>query len=920
MIGMFRRPVVGRDQDLATVEAFLGGIEAGFGLLSIEGEAGIGKTTVWETAIDRTQALSLTARPRETESALSFAGLNDLLEGAGDSFWSALPYSQRAALEAALLRAPAESPLEAGAVAIAFLSVTRRLADNGPVVIGVDDYQWLDRPTARVLEFTLRRLTDEPVRGVVTSRTPAPTTWERILGQDRVTKLVLQPLSPTALYQVVYQRLGVTFGRPTLHRLHETSRGNPFFALELARELLEHREDEYRGRPLPLPEQLNDLLQRRLGRQPARTRRLLLATAAMSSPQIDDLLTVTEAETAVEVMIELEKAEQAGIIEIKEGTVRFSHPMLASAAYAAASSAERRWVHNHLAAVVADPEEASRHLALATLRPNREAAAKLAEAAVRAEARGASDVAALFAEQALGITPPKERFEMFQRALAAGDLNLAAGNQTRARELFDQALAGAARGQERAIALLRKAELASPLRHATALCEQALLETDDPSLQSRIHRTLGAISYALGDVGSAESHAHQAVRLAEGGDDPGALGSALAELAHWTFCGGGGYREDLFLRAVSLDGSARASSPRSHFAKITMDAGHLDKASAQLVRLLEEATAQGDLQAVAAHDLHLAQLEMWRGNFHLAIEHADESLLLHEYSAQPSAPRHVKAMSQAFLGQVGLARQEAEIGVIEAEKSENVLLTLYNMHVLGFVELSLNNPAGAHPYLNRAIELHRPRWSHEFGDAHFVPDQVETLVLLGDLNGAEDLVVWMEEVGSATARTWTLATGARSRGILLAARGRLEEADQALRDSIEHHEALPMPFELGRTLLVHGRLERRRKQWARAAKSLIEAHGIFTELGSTLWSTKAGAELARVGLRSQAQSSLTPIEKHIATLASQGRNNREIADLLFVSRKTVEANLTHIYRKLGIRSRAQLGGALPQSGRQLPPI
>jgi len=917
-----QRSLVGRDQDVATVETFLSGIPDGFSLLSLEGEAGIGKTALWEKAIADAHARGmsvLTARPSEAESSLSFVGLNDLLSGVADDIWSELPNAQRTALEAALQRAPVGSTVESGAVAIAFLSLAGRLARRGPLLFGVDDYQWLDRPTARVIEFTLRRLTNQPVRAVVTSRSPVSTTWERALGQDRVTRLVLGPLSLSALYHLIYERLGVPLGRPTLLRVHETSRGNPFFALELARELLEHREDEYRGGPLPLPEQLNELLQRRLGRQPFRMLRLLLAIAAMSSPQVNDLLKIGETETPGDPMADLAKAEHAGIVEVREGTVRFTHPMLAAAAYAAATRSERARVHAQLAAVVADPEEASRHLALATRHPDEEAATKLAQAATRARARGATDIAALFAEQALRITPPSNRDETFERALTAGDLALAAGDQARARELFDQALAISAPGGERAIALLRRAELASPLRHATALCQQALIEANDRSLQSRIHRTLGAISYALGDVGAAERHALQAVQLAEEGDDARALGLAVAELAHWTFCGGGGYREDFFTRAVHLDGSSGASSPRSHYAKITMDAGHLEKARVQLVQLLEEATAEGDLQAVASHHLHLAQLEMWMGSFQLAVEHADESLLLHEYSDQPGAPRHVKAMSLACLGQADVALREAEVGLTEAEKSENVLLAIYNLHVLGFIELSLDNPAGAYPHLRRAIELHRPRWNREFGDAHFVPDQVETLIALGDLDQAEDLVVWMEEVGGATARTWTLVTGARSRGILLAALGRNEEADQTLTDAISHHRDLAMPFELARTLLVHGTLQRRHKQRAAAAETLRQARDIFTELGSTLWAAKADAELGRVGVRSQAQSSLTPIELRIASLASQGHNNREIADLLFVSRKTVEANLTHIYRKLGIRSRAQLGTVLSQSGKQPPP-
>jgi DNA-binding CsgD family transcriptional regulator len=484
--------------------------------------------------------------------------------------------------------------------------------------------------------------------------------------------------------------------------------------------------------------------------------------------------------------------------------------------------------------------------------------------------------------------------------------------------LFDRALRFAEDGEQRAVALFHKAQLATPFGEGVALGERALRETVDSSLQSRIHRLLGAISYALGDVAQAEYHAREAVRLAEGGPDAEALGLARAELAHWTFCGGGGFREDLFVRAVSLDASPGAASSRSHYAKISLDAGYLERARNQLDDLLAEATARGDLHGVATHRLHLAQLEMWQGNFHRAIEHAEESLFLHEYSDQPSAPRHVKAMSLACLGRMESAREEAEIGLVEATRSENVLLSMYNQHVLGFIELSMGSPSAAHRHLAKAVELHRPRWNREFGDAHYVPDEVEALLALGEMDQAADLVAWMEEVGAATGRTWVLATSGRSRGLLLAAQGRMPEADLAFQRSLVHHRELAMPFELARTLLAHGTLQRRRKQRAMAAETLRQARDVFASLDSPLWAEKAQSELDRIGIRSQAQLVLTPVEEQIALLASQGHNNREIADLLFISRKTVEANLTHIYRKLGIHSRAQLGTALAQTGKGTP--
>jgi DNA-binding CsgD family transcriptional regulator len=912
--------LVGRDNDLAFIEGFLKDIPEGFTALVIEGDAGIGKTTLWQAALQISGARQyqiLIARPTEAETGLSFAGLVDLLAGLPARAWSELPPLQRLALEAALLRTETESPVESGAISIAFLSVVRTLARLAPVVIAIDDYQWLDRPTARVIEFTIRRLRSEPV-GVALAHRPAVSMrdgFERALGIERIRRLEVKPLSLSGLYHLIHSRLGAALGRPLLLRVHETSGGNPFFALELARALLERADSEYRGRPLPVPERINDLLRQRLGRLPARTQRLLLITAAMSSPRLDDLRRAVEHQPGLKVAEELERAERAGIVEVKGGTIRFTHPLLAAAAYDAATSAEQRRIHRSLAGVVTDPEEQARHMALSSSEPEELVAMTLDEASTRAHSRGATDVAAQFGEQALELTPPEERDQIFRRALNAGTLALSAGDHARARALFGRALAASAPGSQRATALLREAELASPLRDGVALCEQALAEAgEDPSLRSLIHRTLGAVAYSLGNVSEAERNAREAVRLAEVGDDGQALGMALSELGHWTFCGGGGIRRDLFERALTLEGSSGAVSPRSHLAKVTMDSGILAEARSQLKQLLVEAMGEGDLQGAASHQLHLAELEMWAGNWLTAIDHADESLLLHEHTDQPSAPRYVKAMSNACLGHIEKAREEAEAGLAEAEKAENVVLIMQTCHVLGFVELSLGNHRAALIHLGRATELLRTRWNREFGDCRFVPDETESVIALGDLERAEELISWMEEVARATRRPWTLATSARCRGLLLAARGDAEGADRALGQAVRQHENVPMPFELARTLLVKGAWERRRKHRAAARATLQQALAIFLSLGSAVWAENARGELARIGVRSRALSTLTPIEERVARLAAEGHNNREIAGVLFVSRKTVEANLSHIYRKLGIRSRAQLGAALSQTG------
>jgi DNA-binding CsgD family transcriptional regulator len=895
---------VGRDSELTSISAFLDEPRSGLATLLIEGDIGIGKTTLWREAVHAARNGSyrvLVCRPAETEMSIGFAGLVDLLGAVADEAVHELPEPQRRALDTALLRGPAEAPVERGAVAVAVVGALRTLARAAPLAIAIDDVQWLDAPTRRALEFALRRLDGEPIAVIIAQRTGSA--GDLLLDHPATVRLRVFPLSLAATYQVVHARLDVALARPMLVRVHETSGGNPFFALELARALIEQGKPVETAGHLPVPERLGDLLRERVDRLPGRTRNVLLLAAVMGASTVEDLRRAAGSNADEDI----ELAEKAGILDSRDGTVRFSHPLLAAAVYDRTAGAERRRIHHDLARMLTDPEERARHLALAASGPDEEVASALDQAAQTAAQRGATDVAARLAERALELTPAPERGKAFRRALTAGGHALAAGDRPRARSLFERAVADAPDGPDRAEALLWLAEVSDPLGHGLALCDRALQDAGkDASLSSRIHRTRGAIAYFLGDVPTAERHARLGVELAERSDDAKALGMAVAELGHWTFCGGGGVRRDLFERAIALDGSAGALSPRSHLAKVLMDNDAPDEARELLLRLLDEAMVYGDLDAASTHLIHLAELEAWSADWAAAIRYAEESLQLRQHTEHPSAPLYVKAMAHACLGLVDEARREADAGRAEAERAEDVVFRMQNLHVLGFIELSVGNLEAAHTHLGEATDLLRPRWNREFGDCHVVPDEIEALAGLGDLVRAEDLTAWMEEVGGRTDRAWTLATAGRSRALVRAARHDLDGAEAALEQALHAHQRLPMPFELGRTLLIQGVVRRRMKRRAAAREALEESLGVFERLGASLWAEKARAEIARIGVRTEAQTGLTPIEERIAALVAEGRTNRQIADALFLSTKTVEGNLSRLYRKIGVRSRAEL--------------
>ena len=895
---------VGRDSELASIGAFLEQAGGGLTALLIEGEVGIGKSWLWRESVRAAEEHGyrvLACQPTESEAGIGFAGLIDLLGSWVDDDPTDLPEPQRRALNAALMRSSTDATVGQGAVAVALFSVLRKLARGAPTMVAIDDPQWLDVPTRQALGFALRRLEAEPIAVIITRRTNWRT--DALLEHLPVTRLAVPPLSLGATYQLVHARLGVTLARPALVRVHETSGGNPFFSLELARAWIDRGGVAADVGHLPVPERLGDLLRRRLEDLPERTRRVLLLTAAMAAPSVQEL----QQAMGRPVEHDVARAETAGVIDSSDGTVKFTHPLMAATVYDAATATERRMVHRELADLVQDPEERARHLALTSPEPNEALAAALDDASARVARRGATDLAATFAQRALEFTPQGEHNATFRRATAAGVHALAAGDRSRARTLFERAVADAPPGPGRAEALRWLAELSTPLGHGLALCDRALLDAStDAAVASRIHRTRAAIAYFLGDVPAAEHHAGLGVELAKRSGDDQALGMAIAELAHWTYCGGGGVRRDLFERAIALDGSAGASSPRSHMAKVVMDNDGHDEAREILTLLLDETMETGDLYAASTHLFHLAELDVWAGDWLGAIKHAEESLQLRQHLDQSGAPLYVEAMARACLGDVDEARSLAEAGLVEARRAEDVVFRMQNLHVLGFVELSLGNHEAAQALLGEATDLMRPRWNREFGDCHMVPDEIEALVALADLARAEDLVAWMDAVAQATQRAWTVATGARSRALVQAARNDLDGADASLDRALAAHERLPMPLELGRTLLTRGIVQRRMKRRAVARETLERALALFEGCGATLWAGRARSEIARLGVRSEAQVDLTPVERRIAALVAQGCTNGEIAATLSLSRKTVEANLSRSYRKLGVRSRAEL--------------
>jgi DNA-binding CsgD family transcriptional regulator len=925
---VMERGQFGRETELARVSKVLDGIPSGPVALILGGEAGIGKSTLWLESLSQARARSyrvLSCRPDESEAKFSYAALGDLLEGVVEESLERLPSPQRSALEVALLRADATGlPPDQRAISTAFHGALLALASGGPLVVAIDDTSWLDAPSARVLEFALRRLNDAPIGLVMTVRAldlhPLPLGLERALSDDRIERVMVGPMTLQATRNLLSSELSARFSRPLLLRIYEASAGNPFLALELGRALVRRGIEQVPEANLPVPSNLSDLVTDRLSELPGPVRQVLLVISAASQPTVS---LVAEAMGGPTAEGDIEDAFKAGIIEGSGGRVRSTHPLLAAVAYSESSAEARRDVHRRLAAVVVDQEERARHLALAAEGPDEGVAVELEEAARKAAGRGAPDAAAQLSELARELTPSEHAEARIHRTVHAGQYAFEAADMGRATTLLEEAVAAAPIGWLRAEALLFLARIHYHSRDALSarsLAEEALAEAShDPALRTLIEIELAAAAEAVGDHDGARVHAHAAVDLAEDQGDETSLAEGLALVAFYDFLAGKGTQRSVMNRAVELEGTGGdfrpLRSPTFREACVSLWTDDLDAARSTLTDIEKRCRDGGDEGSLAVILFMLALLECWAGAWSEAGVYADESGSITVWTAQQpyrALALSAKALIEAHRGQEQAARTAAEEGLELARKSGLKQAGQFNLSALGFLELSLGNAEAADRLLRPLAEGVLGAGIGEPGMLRFLPDEIEVLIALGEAEKARSLLQPFLARAEALGRSWALAAAERGRGLLYASQGRFPEALAAFDRALEHHAALAEPFELGRTLLVQGQALRRTKKWRLARDSLGRSLEVFEQLGAALWADKARAEIARVGGRAPGPVGLTPTEQRVADLVASGLTNREAAQALFLSVSTVEANLRRIYQKLGVRSRTELSRKLAE--------
>jgi DNA-binding CsgD family transcriptional regulator len=908
-----------RPAEAGAIGEFLDSASIAPSALLIDGEPGIGKTTLWSATQVRARERGfrvLSARVAAGEPVSAYTSLADMLSGLDPHMWADLPHPQRIAMDRVLSRDQAGgAATDQRAVAAAFLSILDLLTDDGPLLLAIDDLQWLDPSSLHVMAFAARRLAGPVgVLGALRSQLDDPTAaeWLQLPRPDAISRIQLRPLSVGAMHTVLCETLGRSLPRPAISRIHATSGGNPFYAIELAR-ALDHQAPNVEP---ALPGSLAELVRARIGRLGPDVHDALLAASCLAAPTVELIAaaTVTDVDRVIAL---LEDAEAKGIIAIEGNRVRFAHPLLASGVYTDASEEQRRAMHRRLATIVGEPELRARHLALASTRGDAVTLEALDEAAELAHQRGAPAAAAELLELAIGLggNTPQRRISLATHYFDAADPD-------RAGSLLEETIVRMGPGVVRAQALSTLAHVRlhdDGHREAARLLQEALAEPGvDLALRIRMLTTLAYAHFNTGQPDVAMRASEEAVVAADRLGNPGLISQARAVRVILGFLRGDGVDEASMQLALELDDptlSAPIALRPTMINALLLDwTGQLERAYSEMRAIQRRCTEMGEEGELVLIAFYVGLNTIWRGDFagaHLVAEDAMERARQLGGDFPLFTALVLRAWLAAFAGSEEVARQAIAEALAASERSGSRRLAEWVTTGLGFLEVSLGNWEAALAALQPLLAMHRAMPdSTEIVAASFIPDAVQALVELARVDEAEQLADALERNGQRLGRAWMLAVGARCRAMVLAARGDLTTAIAAAQRSLTEHDRLPMPFERARTQLLLGQLARRQRNKDAAIAALRGALTVFDELDTPLWADRARAELARVDVALRTSGELTAAEQRVAELAASGMTNRDVAGALFISPKTVEATLARAYRKLGIRSRAELGRSM----------
>jgi DNA-binding CsgD family transcriptional regulator len=908
-----REPAVqllGRQRERDVLDRVLEAAREGHGgVLALYGEPGVGKTALLDYAAEAgADCTVVRAVGVEGEMELAFAAVQQLCSPSLH-LMDRLPEPQRVALEVAL-GLSAGPPPNTFLVGLAVLNLVSEAADEQPLLCLVDDAQWLDRASERVLAFVARRLLAERIAMVFAAR-------EAIDALRGVGELRVEPLNRRDARALLDSVLPARLDERVLERIVAETRGNPLALLELPRGMTPAQLAGGFGLPgaLPLSARIEESFARRLALLPRDARQLLLVAAADAT---GDAALLWRAAGRLGIPQTAAAAVESGGLLLLDGSVVFRHPLVRSAVYGAAEPAERRAVHRALAEETdpeADPDRRAWHLAQSASAPDEDVAVELERSAERAQARGGFAAAAAFLERAAALTP--EPVRRAQRTLVAAQTKFSAGALDDALALLAATEVAALDELGRARAELLSAQIASEQwRSVDAgrlfVGAAGRLESLDPALarETYLEALAGAMANDI-DVAGGPAAVAAAARAAF----PGAPTPRMVDVLLDAF-------------AIRLTEGYAAAAPA--FARALEHLLALDLAGDEGRRWLSLAGARND---------HIVALELWD----------DEAMTLLEarqlqVARDTGAFGHLQfalgfvARNQILAGELTEAAHLLEEARVIAEATGNAPFVNAPMVLAAwrgdeaeasrlieatsaqsarrrwtsnnYAKAVLYNALGRHDAaLEAAWEAMRPD-PVGYG-TQLVAELAEAAARTGDQARLEFAREWLSERTAAISSGWLNGIDARVRALLSSG----DAADALYRDSIANLSGTRMRIELARTRLLYGEWLRRERRRLDAREQLRMALEAFTDMGVEGFARRAERELLATGERARTRAmgtrdQLTPQEAQISRLVAEGQTNREIAAQLFISPSTVEYHLRKVFRKLGVKSRTQLARRL----------
>ncbi|HEU0236606.1 MAG TPA: AAA family ATPase [Candidatus Limnocylindrales bacterium] len=910
--------LIGRAAELERIDAALARHDALPAGVLLHGEAGMGKTMLWLEGVRRAQSQGfrvLQCALTVHESGLAFAGLADLIGPSLDEVIPALPAPQAIALEAALARRSAgASPFDERAVAFALHAALSSLARRAPIVVAIDDVQWLDRSSALMLAYATRRLRSEPVLLLFAERAGEPTADAQSLPRGsgvEVERIHVGPLPMGALHRIIRTRLGFSLTRPQLLTVTTKSDGNPLHALELARSIGPGGTMGGDG--------LAGLLADRIAVLPDRVRDALALAAITTEPDVELLSSAI----GTPLRRDLRPALEADLVRIAAGQVRFTHPLIAAAAEASVPDGRRAALHRRLAGVARSPEVRAAHLERAADAPDAAVADALDEAARSAHRRGARAASASLYEGAGRLTLSDDPERRAQRFLAAAAAWYEAGDGPHAEVILTALLEQLPRGDQRCEAAWQLGVIRDEVgqwKEAIDLWRAALADTEDGRLRSRILCSLTITALYTGSVDDAIRLSMDAVDAAERTADPAHLARALAIRAFIMTMSGTPGHEMIIERALTLEADLDESlgdwSPAAIAAECARHTGDVAAARRHYETVLQRAADAGDANQEQWAAFGLASTVLLTGEFRRASELADAVLDLADQTGQMRIPaRSLRAHVDTYLGNLDAARRLVDEAMAAARAADETTHLFGTYVVLALIELFAGHDAAAADAYASARRIAQDTGLRHATVLRVLLAEAEAAASSGRAEQADSALAAFDDASGGSPPTWCVELLHRARAAVHAADGRLREADLELSAALSIEASAP--FDRARTLLAAGTLARRLREHNRARMELERALAAFTALGVPAWVERTRLELGRIpGRRAARGDELTEAESRIAELVAAGRSNKEVAAALFLSVKTVEVTLTRVYGKVGVRSRAELAHRLGAVAKQ----